>query len=237
MKTKTIYQLAAKYGYYTFDSIPEHIKNDDFFKSSKEWNDPKFYEKPIPEGLMSLKNVQCGAFVKIKEEFNRDGAHSLYFVDYPNRILVFSDKTEIPLMLRENKGKYYLFPIYEELHKIQLNTNYEQRKEFLQEVKEPNHIGVFTAKKVEAWVDYCINYIDACKKASAFVESKRAENLAYIEHVINSVECKDVRRYHDYTIIETNYFTIEFELQDNGSYLRKKVVFKGGIETIINNKL
>ena len=236
MKTTNL-EKAANFGYYQLSNLPEHIKNDPYFKSNKEWNDPKFYEKPIPEGLMSLKNVQCGAFVKIKEEFNRDGAHSLYFVDYPNRILVFSDKTEIPLMLRENKGKYYLFPIYEELHKIQLNTNYEQRKEFLQEVKEPNHIGVFTEKKVEAWVDYCINYIDACKKASAFVERKKAENLAYIEHVISSVECRGIQRYHDYTIIETNYFTIEFDLQDNGSYLRKKVVFKGDIKTIIDNKL
>ncbi len=230
-------ELAAKYGYYTLDSIPEHIKNDDYFRSNKEWNDPKFYEKRIPEGLMSLKNVQCGVFVKIKEEFNNDGTHSLYFVDYPNRILVFSDKTEIPLMLCENKGKYYLFPICEEINKIQRNTNYEQRKEFLQEVKEPNRIGVFTEKKVEAWVDYCINYLDACKKASAFVEGKKAENLAYIEHVISSVECRGIQRYHDYTVIETNYFTIEFELQDNGFYLRKKVTFKGGIETIIDKKL
>jgi len=236
MKTTNL-EKAANFGYYQLSNLPEHVKNDPYFKSNKGWNSPEFYEQPIPDGLMSLKNVQCGAFVKIKEELNRDGAHSLYFVDYPNRILVFSDKTEIPLMLRENNGKYYLFPIYEELHKIQLNTNYEQRKEFLQEVKEPNHIGVFTAKKVEAWVDYCINYIDACKKASAFMESKKAENLAYIEHVISSVECKGVQRYHDFTIIETNYFTIEFELQDNGFYLRKKVVFKGGIETIINNKL
>lgn len=230
-------ELAAKYGYYTFESIPEHIKNDDYFKNNKKWSDPNFYERPIPEGLMSLKNVQCGAFVKIKEEFNNDGTHSLYFVDYPNMILVFSDKTEIPLMLRVNKGKYYLFPIYEEINKIHHNTNYEQRKEFLREVKKPNMIGVFTEKKIEAWVDYCINYIDACKQASLFMEGKKNENLAYIEHVINSVECKGVNRYHDYTIIETNYFTIEFELQDGGAYLRKKVVFKGGIETIIDNKL
>ena len=230
-------ELAAKHGYYTIDSIPEHIKNDDYFKSNKGWNNPEFYEKPIPEGLMSLKNVQCGVFVKIKEEFNNDGTHSLYFVDYPYMILIFSDKIEIPLMLREKKGKYYLFPIYEEVNKLQLNTSYEQRKEFLQDVKEPNYIGVFTEKKVEAWVDYCVNYIDACKKASASVESRKAENLAYIEHVINSVECKGVHRYHDYTVIETNYFTIEFELQDNGVYLRKKVVFKGGVETIIDKKL
>ena len=230
-------QLAAKHGYYTLNSIPEHIKNDAYFKSNKEWSDPEFYDKPIPEGLTSLKNVQCGVFVRIKEEFNPDGTHSLYFVDDPSLILVFSDKTEIPLMLRSDKGKYYLFPIYGEINRLQHNTNYEQRKEFLQDLKEPNYIGVFTEKKVEAWVDYCLNYIDACKKASAFVESKKAENLVYIEQVVRSVECKGVQRYGAYTTIETNYFKIEFELQDNGFSLRKNVVFKGGIETIIDKKL
>ena len=230
-------QLAAKHGYYTLDSIPEHIKNDPYFKSNKEWNNPEFYVKPFPEGLTSLKNVQCGVFVRIKEEFNPDGTHSLYFVDDPSLILVFSDKTEIPLMLRKIKGKYYLFPVYKELNRLQHNTNYEQRKEFLKDLKEPNYIGVFTEKKVEAWVDYCLSYIDACKKASAFVESKKAENLAYIDHVINSVDCKSVQRYSNSTTIETNYFTIELELQDNGFSLRKNVVFNGGIETIIDKKL
>lgn len=229
-------EIAAKYGYYTFSSIPEHIKNDPYFKSNKEWSDPEFYEMNVPYGLDKIKCIQYGSFVKIKEQLKHDGSHELYYIDFA-KILVFSDKADFPLMLQESKGKYYLFPIYEEINKIQRYTSYEQRREFLQEVKEPNRIGVFTEKKVEAWVDYCINYVDACKKASAFMESKKAENLAYMEHVISSVDCKSVQRFNDYTIIETNYFTIEFELLDHGFYLKKKVVFKGGIDAIIEKRL
>lgn len=234
---KTINEIAADYGYFTLDSIPENVKNDDYFSQQIEWKTKQFYKQEIPSGLESLKNVRVGVFAEIREQFkNFTKEHELFYIDHFS-VLVFSEKISVPLMLRCDKKKFYLHPLYSEVCKAQGNTSYDQRRERMSLLKEPNKIGVFTENKIEAWVDYCIEYLAACNDARLSVENKKAENLAYIESVIAAVDCKAVERYHDITFVKTNYFSIEFELQDNGNYLRKKITFTGNIDTIIENKL
>lgn len=234
---KTIEEIAANYSYFTFDSMPEYVKNDDYFSRQLEWKTKQFYQINIPDGILACKNVRVGVFAEVREQFkNITNEHELFYIEhFP--ILIFSEKISIPLMLMRDREKFYLHPLYSEVYKAQGNTTYNQRRERMSRLKEPNKIGVFTENKISAWVDYCIEYLAACNEVRLAVENKKAENLAYIESVIAATDCKAVERYHDITVIKTNYFSIEFELQDNGNYLRKKITFNGTIETIIQNKL
>lgn len=234
---KTIETIAAEHGYYNINSLPEHIKEDAYFKSRPEWTSPSFYDIHIPEGVKKLKNVQYGVFVEVREQRRSDGSHELYFAEYAPRLLVFSEKMEIPLMLTFRKDKYVLFPLHSVVNKLQRGTNYRERAPFVDALKEPNRIGAFTDKKVEAWVDYCIDYMNACAKAADAVHEKEQANLATIEDFIKRAQCKSVQRHGKYTTVKTNLFTVDFEMEDGGAYLRTKIRFEGNLETLINNKL
>ncbi len=233
---KKLETLAAKYGYYNLGSLPEHVKNDKYFKDRPEWATEAFYDRPIPEGLKALKTVQVGAFARVREQFNNDGSHDLYYVD-GFETLVLSEKTDMLLALRYYKGKYSLHPINRILITAQEGATYNQIRPYTDGLGEPNRIGVFTDRKINDWIDYCIAYVDACKKAAEALREKKQANLATVEDFIKSTSVKNVQRNGKYTTVETNFFTVDFEMEDGGEYLRTKIRFEGDLETIINNRL
>lgn len=228
--------LAAKYGYYNHETLPEHIKEDKYFKEHPEWATEDFYRRSIPEGLKALKTVQVGVFVKVREQKRHDGSHELYYVDFVETV-VFSDKVDFPMRLAFSKGKYYLYPIYDVIIKVQGETTYRQQKPFVDALSKPNLIGVFSDKKVSDWVEYCTTYVEALRKAANALQEKNQANLATIEDFIKRAQCKSVQRQGKYTTVKTNFFTVDFEMEDGGEYLRTKIRFEGNIENIIKNKL
>ena len=229
---------ASELNYYTLETIPQNVLNDDWFAKSYEFKTEQFNKIIIPNELKNIDDIEVFVFAKISEQFENNfkdetiKKHELYYIDN-FYILVYSKKLDLICQLMNRNGKYCFHPLYEVLNKLQYKTSYEQRKPFLNQLKEPNQIGVFTPKKVNDWLLYCIDYIAKSKECLNSINSKLIENQKIIDDTIKSLKGCEVRKYHSSTVIKTPLFTISFELLNNGSYLSQKIKYTGTINDII----
>ena len=239
MKTITanFAKKASEYNYYTLENIPVNVLADEWFAKSYDFKKELFAKNSIPEGLESIPDIEVYAFAKVNEQFKnnfKDEAkeHELYYIDH-FYTLIYSEKLNLLCQLMNRNGKYYLFPLYDVVNKLHHKTSYEQRKPFLSQIKEPNMIGVFTAKKINDWLNYCIDYVAKCEECLNSVTNKSSENQKIIDETIKSLGGCNVHKYNNSTEIQTPLFRITFELLDNGAYLRKKIEYTGTIGDII----
>jgi len=230
---KTIKEIAKLYNYYQIDEIPENILADTYFSSRYQGYRREAESIVIPGGLMSVPGISVGIFAEIGEQkTNVKEEHELFYIEN-FYICVLADNSENLLQLMYRDKKYSLLPVYPVINKLQRNTSYEQRKPFLSVIKEPCNIGVFSTKKVLDWVQYCDEYVSACEVCNSACNDKKEANLAKIEATVKGCNGCKVERWQNRTTIITNLFRIEFELQDNGTYLSQKVEFKGTLGDIM----
>ena len=230
-------EKAAKFGYYQFHNLPADALNDQWFKD-KHMNSNSFVAPELPDYFNKCK-YEIGYFAEVRAQRNAfTGDVELWHIDNKS-FLLFDDFLDFPVMLRKDyrTNKYSFYPIYPLVNRLQANSNYRLREKFVKEVKEPNLIGVFTDKKVSGWINYCKEYITALESGSNSIEQKKAENLAKIESVIESLPGCKVTRGNSRTWIETKLFEITFELEESGTYLKQDIKFMGKLDDIIKNQL
>lgn len=236
MKTTNL-EKAAKWGYYQFHNLPADALNDKWFKE-KHINSNSFIAPELPDYFNKCK-YEIGFFVEVRAQKNAfTGDIELWYID-SKAFLLFDDSLDFPVMLRKDSrtNKYSFYPVYPLVNRLQVNSNYRLREKFVKEVKEPHMIGVFTDKKVLDWINYCNEYITALENASDSIEKKKAENLAKIESVIESLPGCKVTRGNGRTWVETKLFEITFELQESGTYLKQDIKFRGNLSDIVKNQL
>lgn len=232
MKAKNL-EKAAKFGYYQFENLPEHVKRDSWF--NERYSNPEKWEKWVAPDFFNTSKYEVGIFAKVRTQYkNFSDEIELYYIDY-FVILLFDDSIDFPLIMRNDwrTKKYHFYPVYELINKLTLKISHEQQKPFLSEIKEPNKIGVFSDKKIADWVEYCRGYVLALEKCNNTITNKKTENQKYIDSVVDSMPGAKIEKHNNYTIIGNGLFRIEFALLENGAYLQKKIEFKGTIEDIV----
>jgi len=243
--TKNFIATAANYNYFTLDAIPQNVLSDKWFIDDLQFKESQAQKIQIPETLLNCKNIEVGIFAKVRQQFKNNfkdeiKEHDLFYIDN-FYILVFDSKTNFicQLMTVEcgPKKQFSLYPLHEVMNLLQKNSSYEQTKTFLEPIKKPNYIGVFTEKKVQSWLTYCAELIQATEDCKLSIENKGNENKLKIENTIKALPGCKVERYNNYTILTTKLFSIDFELQNNGAYLRQKIEFRGNLKDIINLEL
>lgn len=236
--TKQQNKYAEQLNLYQFDSIPQHILEDKYFSENFKHKKEIFNKVSIPDGLSKLKGITVGVFAKVSEQFvNFTNEHELYYIENVYVLVGVEEEDEL-YQINNDKGKYCLSPIYQLVNQVQRNTSYKQRKLFLELLKEPNRIGVFSTKKVLDHVQYCKDYLTACLECEKSIENKKNENQLVIENFVNSLKNATVSKYQNRTTVENDLFCVVFELLDNGNYLNTKITYKNGLDGIleISNK-
>lgn len=232
MREKTI-KAGAEINYFTPDNLPAEALENQYFKERLNGYLQRYADIKIPEALLPF-----GAVALFKLDRDTTGAgETLFYVDYPGvHICLLSPAGNMCQLISRN-GKYEFFPVYPVVNRLHRTTSYVFRKPFLEKVKEPNKIGVFTPRKVADWLSYCDQYISACKEAENSLLSNKAKNEQKIRTIIDALPGCKVRSYQNSTYIETKIFCIDFELCDNGNYLGQKIQFRGTLEDIIKLQL
>lgn len=226
-------EKAAKFGYYQFENLPEHVKNDPYFKEN--CLNPEKWGKWLAPDFFNTSKYEVGMFAKVRTQYkNFSDDIELYYIDY-FAILLLDDSLDFPIIMKNDwrTKKYTFYPVYELINKFSSKISYEQQKPFLAEIKEPKKIGVFSDKKIADWIEYCREYVLALEKCNDTISSKKTENQKYIDSVINSMPGAKIEKHNNYTIIKNRIFRIEFALLKNGAYLHKKIEFTGTIEDIV----
>jgi hypothetical protein len=131
------------------------------------------------------------------------------------------------------KGKYYMYPLHEDTYIFTKHLDNRDRPE----LKKPNSMGVFTAKKINDWLNYCNLYVAALKELSEKNQSKETQNRQIIEQFINDIKKADptvkVWNWSNEFRVETKNFDVIFKLLDKGTFLSKEIRFKGELSDII----
>jgi len=226
-------EKAAKFGYYQFENLPEHVLRDSWF--NERYSNPDKWEKWAAPDFFNTSRYEIGMFAKVRTQYkNFSDEIELYYIEKFN-VLLFDDSLDFPLIMKDDwrTKKYIFYPVYELVDKLRLKISYDQQKPFLDEIKKPNNIGVFSDKKIAAWVEYCRSYVSALEKCNDTITNKKIENQKYIDSVVDSMPGAKIGKHNNYTIIENRLFRIEFALLENGAYLQKKIEFKGTIEDIV----
>lgn len=242
MKTTKIYEIAKQFNYFTFENMPENVLNDKWFKDRVDFKKEQFNRISIPDGLLKLEDIEVCIFAKVREQFLNNfknseiKEHELFYIDN-FYVCVYVEKYDCFMQLMQTGDKFHFFPVYELINKLQMATSDEQRKPFLDNVKQPNEIGVFTAKKINDYAIYCNNYISALTECNKAVKNKKAENEAKIKTTIDALTGCKVSNYNNTTKIQTKLFKIRFELLENGAYLSQTIDYIGGLNDIINLNL
>lgn len=232
---KNLKTLAAKYNYYTIDTIPEHIMNDPYFAAKIEYEKRKLQNNTVSDSLKTCKDMETGIFVKIREQFsNNTNDHELYYVEHSS-ILVYHQDASSLLQVLTYKGKQYLHPAFEVT--LNFNVSYDQQRDFMIKLNKPNYVGLWTDRKVTDWVQYCNGYCNALQACADSLSSQRSANELKIKGTIESLPGAKVHTTGNYTSIDTRLFRIDFTLEDNGAYLQTKVQYRGTLEDIIQMQL
>lgn len=219
-------QKVSEYNMYQLDNLPIEVLNSKYFRDNLEWYTERFNKVIIPQELISIKDIQVGVFTEIKTQYknNSDEIELYYADDYC--VLVFINNQV--LRLKRHKGRYSLHPMFKDLNIITKTTNYNQRASFLDKLKTPNQMGVFTLKKLNDWADYCKQYLQALKECNDHINGKKVENQKVINDTIKSLPNAKGHTYINETSIYAKMFDIHFELLENGAYLKSNIIYKGG---------
>jgi len=212
---------AAQKGYYTIDNLPTEVTANQWFKDRFEWYKTQWERFILPESL-NLDNV--AKFMKVEKE-----GESFHM----ERIVILAFDGENLRSVFCYKGKYGMYPLHEDTYIYTKNIDNTERPK----LKAPNGIGVFTAKKINDWLNYCNLYVAALKELSEKNQSKETQNRQIIEQFINDIKKADptvkVWNWSNEFRVETKNFDITFKLLDKGTFLSREVRFKGELSDII----
>jgi hypothetical protein len=224
-------QKASEYNMYQLENLPNEALDCNHFKSRLDWYKERFNKVEIPLGLLSIKEIEVGVFAEVREQYkNNSDDIELYYIDNYYILVFFGGQV---LRLQENRGKYSINPMFKDINILTKNTNYYQRQPFIDKLKEPNQIGVFTFKKINDWFNYSNDYLKSLKDCNEHIFGKKSENQKVIDATIKALPNAKVSTYQNRTDIYCKLFDICFELLDNGAYLKQQIIYKGGLENVL----
>ena len=226
---KNLKQLAAQFGYYQAEEIPEKYKTYSVDWINSEKND-------IPEALKKMPSIEIGVFYECKVQ-DEGTAKELFYVERMcTTILIKSKETHLLMSLRGNdyssKGKYYLSPDFKVIKKYYDISHYK-KEQSLKGLKEPNQIGVFTEKKVSEWIAYCTEYINRMEILFIEVNEKNLEQENQIQDFIKSIPGCSVNAHGNKTWVTTPLFEINFEHFKDQNFLSTKITYRGTLRDVI----
>ena len=229
-------QLAA-FGLHTLNNLPAAALACPYFKARLDTYTRYCANTIEPTQLLEVLDkmgATVGTYLDVRaQRRNNSEEIELYYCDYHAHTLVtYNGQT---LALRSQKGKYYFFPLYRVLNRLDMQITFDQKKQATKHLKEPNYIGVFTAKKIADWFDYCAEYIAAIEEATEATKQQESDNLATINAHIASLGAiakvthhKDTAPYY----IDTPHFSTVLELVDKGTYLSQRTTFRGKLADV-----
>lgn len=225
---KNIHEIAKDFNLFTESNLPKDYQ--DYWNTNM--ND---YRKAkgivIPEFILNSPNYESGLFFRC--DIQDKGTEKEYKYIEHSYILVKHKDSNLLLMLQRNRqDKYYLYPYYGLLHKYHSISSYEIAA-VRNSLTEPMYIGVFSEKKLFAWVEYCINYVNASEAKYNEITSKTNDKEKEVKDFIASLNGNcEVMEYKETWYIKTKLFDITFNLDKQSGYLSKKITFNGTLEDI-----
>lgn len=155
---------------------------------------------------------------------NHNGTEKYYSISSP--VFGITHKGVLCL-LQEYRGKYHIHPDWHRINKLTFSS-YEQT-ELLKHLQEPNRIGVFSDKKINEWLEFCVEKVRILDEYEAIHKEKNATILAEIE------EIKKIGKaggYDNRTRIDTILFRIDLTHCPETAFLDKKITFNGGVDDV-----
>lgn len=225
---KNLKQIAAETNRFTLEDVPTAWRHGQYcaHKLARQYD-------VIPEFLLSLEGYEVGQFFECKIQ-DEGTAKELYYIGDNVDILVKKKNSDvvIKMSLDFRTKKYTFHPDYKELHKYQ-NISYYLKKDKLNELKEPNGIGVFTANKVDKWTEYCTDYLNVLKAILTEVDDTNAKIEREIADFCHAIKSANVSKYNNITDVETPLFRVRFTHYKDQKYCNKTIEFRGTIEDVI----
>lgn len=218
---KNLETIAAEFNLFPQGNIPETHK--EYFKNRIQG---KIID--VPESFKSLKGFEWGIFWKCSKDTNYKNEISYYI---ENSYILIKGDSDLIFMLSSNKGKYYLYPYYGLINKLEKVSHYK-REEAVKNLKEPNHIGVFTDKKVLDWINYRTEWYNILSNLANETSNKVAELIQEIKDFAANCGGK-YSSYSDNYYVETPLFYVTFNIVKESAYMSKKIEFKGSLNDII----
>lgn len=130
-------------------------------------------------------------------------------------------------ILQDYQGKYRLHPDYQ--HERNLSFSYDTKRKLLKDLQEPNQIGVFSDKKINDWLEYCVEKVRILEEYEQVHQEKNAAILKEIE------EIKKIGKaggYDNRTWVDTILFRIDLTHYPETAFLDKKITFNGGVDDV-----
>lgn len=224
---KTLNELAAKFDLYQVKDIGEAWKKD------KELFDHRIKcgTQIIPEFMLTLPTYEVGLFYQCQIQ-DKGTAKEIHYIEHSYIIVRRKDNDLLMMLKQERNNKYYLYPYYNYMHKYH-DIDYNLRNTATKGMNEPNHIGVFTEKKVNDWTEYCVKFIAAHENLLTSVNDKNTGIENEITDFIASVQPCEVDKWQNrYTDVTTEHFKVRFEHFRDQNYLNTQITFKGTLKDI-----
>lgn len=233
MKT-TEKQTAASFNLYTGEDLPS------IYKSEQKLGDSVFnYSERINSATMDLPDSILNEFNPVllfearEQKRNFSDEIELYYIE--NFYTCFFTPNGNICLLRFNSKnkKYYFMPHYGHYREIQ-NISHYKRTELLSSynLKEPQHIGKFTAKKINDWLNYCDLLISAQNEVVKLCDDKNYQIEREIADFCVS-SGGEVYKYASTTEVTLKNFIIRFDHNRNEQYLSKKITFNGDLNDVL----
>jgi hypothetical protein len=224
---KTLKQLAAEKSFYTLNDLP------------KKWKDSEYSKHKIDLGHLSshflnLKQL-CGDDIEIDYFYEcrtQDAGTNkeIYYIEHAATLLRKKD-SQIVCSLIGNRNKYFVHPHWR-FHNFNEMSGYE-RQNAVKDLKEPNRIGVFSQKKLIAWLNYCDEYASAINNKINVINTKNEANQKEIDNFVKSCKGSKVEGYANKVWVTAKLFEVIFEMDKSSGFMSKKITFKGTIDDIV----
>lgn len=229
---------AAKFNLFTAENIPaiytqpQVLNGSTFEYASRIERDKQNYTLPSE----ILKEFTHGLFFECKQQKrNFSEEIELYYIDHSYTL--FLTPSGNLAMLRRHKDKYTFMPYYSYLHKWQ-NYEYNKREKALKEagIVEPQQIGVFTAKKIENWLNYCDSYINCINSYAAEAQGENEKIEQQIKEFISKSGGTASIYGSDPTVtaVDCKMFQVRFNHYKRSQYMSHEVTFKGSLNDILS---
>lgn len=235
-------KLAAKFNLYRADKIPAKYWNDKYFKENAPFKLGQDNLDKSPEYLTSMKGVESGTYHEVRQQTREDlktgvVTHELYHIDHSYNLMVSEDSDLLMIYIQSwnSKGKFDLHPYFGEVRKFHAIDN-DLKKKALENLKEPNKVGVFTDKKVVAWFRYCQEYVAILNTLLVEVNDKNDQlEKEREEYIAQLKEAKLIRHSDNSTVyVNWNSFQIIFNHDRKRKYMSKTVEYRGNTEDVLS---
>jgi hypothetical protein len=223
MKNIPIREIAAMFNYYLLVDMPDRYKGEDFENRMPL----DLHQDTVPNELRTDFTIgdEFGVFWRGVTNTNHEG-NKTYAIHSDSTVLVKRKSSEVLCMLRKNKKKqWYLHPLWAYYHMLLTKK--------MELPKEPNYMGVITKKKLDAWLDYCEEYV---KRARESDETIKAANEAIEKEIADFIEDAKPKhsRYSNTIDLDTKLFSVRYTLNKDDGTCERKIKFKGTVQAIVD---